>query len=192
MPEVASKRCFVIASTVIAGYDCAWKEDPRPVQMTANHARLPLPLRACTLSCRLHRRQPLRPWRSPVRSALPLILPCFVTVPSVGTCCARHLGEHTLRSTLRPTRHVPAGSSPCYGLWWWSRRACSVGPGCAATAGPGPLVPWGCPGPGARQTGALSHRPNAPAGRLPSRRRLPTVQTRGVGRRPAIRRITRQ
>src|SRR5262245_60036345 len=160
--------------------------------MTASHARLPLALRACTLSCRLHRREPLRPWRSPVRSARPFTLPCFVTVPSVGTCCALHLVENTLRSNLLPTHHVPAGSSTCYGLWWWSRRACSVGSGWAATAGPGPPVPWCSHGPGARHTGALSHRPSVPAGRLTSRRRLPTVQTRGVGGRPAIRRTTRQ
>ena len=164
----------------------------RPVRMTARHARLPLALRACTLSCRRHRREPRRPWRSPVRSARPFTRPCIGTVPSVGTCCARHLVGNTLRSTLLPTRHVPAGSSPCYGLWWWSRRACSVGSGCAATAGPGSPVPWCCPGPGARPPGALSHRPRAPAGRLPSRRRLPTVQTRGAGGRPAIHRTPRQ
>src|SRR5262245_62072537 len=126
--------------------------------MTVGHVRLPLLLRACTLSRRLHGREPLRPWRSPVQSAPPFTLPCFVTVPNAATCCALRLAESPPRSNLLPTSQVLAGSSPCYGWWWSSRPACSADSGCTAVDGPGLPAPWACPGLRACQTTVLSHR----------------------------------
>ena len=83
--------------------------------MTTGHARLPLPLRACTLSCRRHRREPLRPWRSPVRSARPFTLPCVVTVPSAGHLLRTAPREST--PPVHPAAHTPRARGLVSLLW---------------------------------------------------------------------------
>src|SRR3989442_13470653 len=120
--------------------------------MTVVYARLLLPLRACTRSRRRHRQKPLRPWRSPVQAAPPLTLPCFVTVPNVGTCCALRLAESPPRSPLLPTSHVLAGSSPCYGSSGAARLSYPAGSLGTNFGFPRPPPPLSAPAPWAPPT----------------------------------------